>query len=131
MGYETTLIIGIGTSVYAPPAGRFGVITPIVTIDLVKVLELTATGRVLSEGSRMSSQHYATWYASNGDTPTTEDPYGDPLTAVDLTALIDAMESDQNREPYRRFALALPVLKAFRDDPEWEDEDIVVLQYGH
>lgn len=127
MGYETRLHIGIEYDIANPER----TISEIARVDLSKVGYSTRTGKVLAD-ARKSDEHFTLW-ADNGNDRITEDRYGDALTAVDMDELIDAMHADNVEEPYRRFTVALALLTAIRNDPEWDyDRDrIRVVQYGH
>lgn len=136
MGYETVLIIGYECGfTFAPDwpeeLGRNTVLT-IATVDLSKVGYDSFTAEVLIEARESGTTFYGTYYDTDGDGTLTEDQYGDKITAVDPDALIAAMERDQQEDgEYRRFTLALAILKTFRDDPLWKGEKLRVLQYGH
>lgn len=128
MGYETRLHIGIE---YDPAWNYERTIHEIARVDLSKAGYTTRTGRLLAQ-ARNSDEHFTLW-ADNGNDRITEDSYGDALTAVDMDELINAMHADNAEEPYRRFTVALALLTAIRNDPEWnyERDRIRVVQYGH
>lgn len=70
-------------------------------------------------------------YADDGNTPIFEDKYGEQLkeaTVDDVVKWLDDIISDG--EDYRRFKVALSLLKSFQTD-QWEGENIVVLHYGY
>lgn len=130
MGYETKLIIGEEMTWDKRPDGS-KLILEICRIDLSKCGYTSATAGVLGAASK-SGEHFC-FYADNGNDYVTEDCYGDKVTAVDIDALIAAMESDQKKGTYRRFSLALALLRQFRDDPEWQSDRVPlrILQWGH
>ena len=59
----------------------------------------------------------------------TEDRYGKVCKYTDLQTVIDYMEKEEAKEHYRRFAVAIAMLKAFRAE-EWESP-LVVIHYGY
>lgn len=69
-----------------------------------------------------------------GNNTFTEDRYGRPLKELDLPALINALESDLDRDaPYRRIPPALALLRSFHTTQGFQNthEKLVVLHYGH
>lgn len=126
MGYETKLVVGY---LYGIPDDD-GTICEIACLDLSKAGYRTATGMLLSR-CRQSDEHYS-FFSDDGSTRVIEDRYGDKLTAVPMDELISAMEDD-NIIHQRRFSMALPLLRAIRDDPSWDYERprMRVLQFGY
>ena len=59
----------------------------------------------------------------------TEDCYGKVCKYTDLQTVIDYMEKEEAKEHYRRYAVALAMLKAFQAE-EWESS-LVVIHYGY
>ena len=59
----------------------------------------------------------------------TEDQYGKVCKYTDLQTVIDYMEKEEAKEHYRRYAVALAMLKAFQAE-EWESP-LVVIHYGY
>lgn len=59
----------------------------------------------------------------------TEDKYGKVCKYTDLQTVIDYMEKEETKEHYRRYAVALAMLKAFQAE-EWESP-LVVIHYGY
>lgn len=122
MGYETRLHIG---EVYTWTDDNS--IRDIALIDLSCAGHSTHTGMLLAAARAAKDKTYAV--PNSGGNYDHEDRYGEPLTAVDIDSLIDAMEADNNNEEYRRFTLALAVLRAVKNDPSWRN--LVVVQYGY
>ncbi len=71
-------------------------------------------------------------YIYRGGKKTIFDSYGDRLREMSLEDVIDALETDQRREAYRRFRPCLAMLKAFVEDNNnlW-GQDLVVLHFGY
>ena len=59
----------------------------------------------------------------------TKDKYGKVCKYTDLQTVIDYMEKAVAKEHYRRYAVALAMLKAFQAE-EWESP-LVVIHYGY
>lgn len=59
----------------------------------------------------------------------TEDCYGDTCCYTDLQTVIDYLENQEANDHYRRFAVALAMLKAFQAE-QW-DKPIIVIHYGY
>lgn len=59
----------------------------------------------------------------------TEDSYGDICRYTDLQTVIDYMEKSEAYEHYRRFGVALAMLKAFQNE-KW-DYPLIVIHYGY
>ena len=70
-------------------------------------------------------------WASDGNTQLTEDDHGDPIRAIPLKAAILKLKRlVKVADPYRRYVIALAMLKAI-DDTFIEDEDVYVAFYGY
>lgn len=69
----------------------------------------------------------------SGDEFADRDPYDDPVTPLPLDDLIEALEVSYALERYRRYGLALALLKGWRDQQSafGGAETTVVLHYGH
>lgn len=138
MGYESRLIIGHRAQFTRDGPPQVLEVVDI-TLDLSKAGgSSTATGRLLDEARRGGDVVTIRGQCASdcdkceeSDCEIAEDCYGDPLTLVDRDALIAALEQDQVVDPYRRFSLALAVLREFRDNPQWDLEaDLVCAQFG-
>ena len=66
------------------------------------------------------------FYGTDGNTRITEDEYGDKMVLMNPKEVLKALEED-NKEPYRRFDLAIAALKAAI--PNF-DKELMVLTYG-
>lgn len=70
-------------------------------------------------------------YQDDGNTPIFEDKYGEELKEAALDDVINWLETTiLGGEDYRRFKMALALLKSFQTK-QWENENIVVLHYGY
>lgn len=70
-------------------------------------------------------------YADDGNTPILEDKYGDPLTEATVEDVANWLEKTiSSGEDYRRFKMALSLLKSFQTE-QWDGKNIVVLHYGY
>lgn len=79
-------------------------------------------------------------YIDSGDEPTIEDKYGDKLTDCSLDEAIECIEKMEKEviekgeyrgHSYRRFTMALGLLRAIKNDPLWNGENIRVIHYGY
>jgi len=129
MGYETRLHIGYASDIEAFKHEGRTYLFEVARVDLSKAGYTTQTGQVLDQARQEATETFF-WYGDDGNGRVTEDAYGDPLTPVPWDALVSAMRADQQREPYRRFTVALSLLTGFKPD-EWWDQHPVVVQYGH
>lgn len=134
MGYESKLLLTL-PSILAHNGERFCQLVAMVDLSKVgydgPVYNEMKAART-REKARLADDPLAARYGVydlNGDDMVTKDPYDDPLAPVDLDRLIDAMAEAYEQEPYRRYALALPLLRAWRDAPF--GDDALVLHYGH
>jgi len=130
MGYDTTLVIGREMLPNSDP----GLVSAIVTVDLAVVGADSQTGRLLerirTEGDDIAWRFYS---MADGDTVIEEDRYGDTLTSVPMSQLLEAMTYDNIHDyEYRRFTLAIAIIKEFMGSGWGSDvEKIVCLQFGH
>jgi len=128
MGYETKLIIGNHYD-FTPE----NVVADIIVLDLFCAGYSTETGRVLERYRKdTTTPTYSIYDATQDSGHTDTDLYGEKLREVPLEPLLDALERDNAHEPYRRFALAIAVLRSFKTDPGWQALDkLKIIQYGH
>ena len=149
MGYETQLLVvnhyqhtgdrvhyetfPAGSSKYAGkrylqrPSGEV-----IATVDLSKAGYETHTGLVLENArSEARDTGFELFFpASKKGRTEYVDLYGNSVSSVNRTELILAMQRDNASDPYRRFALALTILREF-DKLSWDGDSIKVFQYGY
>lgn len=117
------------------PQGRY--CSVIAMIDLCKCGYDAPVSTVISEAIKAqkavlaSEAKPAPFGLYQGEDFVVEDPYGDPLAPIDLDDLIAALETEVAGEyAYRRFTLALGMLKTFRD-LRADYPSTFVLHYGH
>jgi len=124
MGYESKLYLCDGSDLH-PKSGNGKT-----WAQVIAIVDLCVCGRESETAELIQASHESKWfvYSDDGDTPILEDPYGDPLKAVDADLLIEAMDRDNRKEYYRRFELALAMLKVCR---ERFGERFIVLHFGH
>ena len=67
-------------------------------------------------------------YGLDGDTQFKLDRYDKPLSVMEVDDVIKAIEHDNKTEKYRRFTMALAMLKVFRKE---FGKEAKVLGYGH
>lgn len=67
-------------------------------------------------------------YIDNGDVPTTEDKYGEPIKEIPINDAIRIIEDAYMLDNYRRYAPCLALLKSLRDA---FSSELVVLHYGY
>ena len=71
------------------------------------------------------------FYDRGTDKPVIEDMYGDELIEIPLKDAIQILEDAEIKDGhYRRYAIAIGLLKGFSQD-DWHKDDIVVLHYGY
>ena len=70
------------------------------------------------------------YYDDEVDHPILKDKYEEELKEIPLDDCITILEDANTKDPYRRYTIALGLLKAFNDN-DWCDGDIVVLHYGY
>lgn len=86
--------------------------------------------------SKMSSEFHKlfldkidyTIFAEDGDKDTNKDRYGDIIKSADIQDVIEWLESEIERDDYRRLKPLLGLLKGFNRE-EWEN--LKVLHYGY
>lgn len=129
MGYETRLHVGytfFDSDTFTRDGAKY--LFEVAMVDLPKAGYRTYTGEVLANARAQAQDRYY-WYGE-GDQDYTHDAYGDPLVGVPWADLVHAMEQDQAQEPYRRFTVALALLKGF-DSEQWAGENLVIVQEGY
>lgn len=62
--------------------------------------------------------------------PILEDAYGVQLREIPLNDCITILENADKKDHYRRYTIALGLLKSFSTN-DWRDGEIVVLHYGY
>lgn len=67
-------------------------------------------------------------FLQNGDYPTVEDNYGDPITDTSIQSVIDWLENNVKENDYRRLSPCLAMLKGF-EPQQWDD--LRVVHYGY
>ena len=71
-------------------------------------------------------------YADDGNTPIFADKYDEPLKEASLDDVIAWLQEKINSgNDYRRFNVALALLKSFQTDQWGQGDNIVVLHYGY
>lgn len=70
------------------------------------------------------------YYEHLVDDPIIEDMYGDELREIPLNDCITILETANTSDYYRRYTVALGLLKSFNTN-DWCDGEIVVLHYGY
>ncbi len=70
------------------------------------------------------------YYEHLTDEPILEDMYGDELREIPLNDCIAIFENADKTDHYRRYTIALGLLKSFNAN-DWHDSEIVVLHYGY
>ena len=121
MGYESKLVIVRKSRLFADPDCNNKVwAEKIAEVNLCKCYNFYTR---IKDYPKTNSYYY------NGNDAILEDMYGDELIEIPIKDCIEILE-ECNKEYYRRFGIALGLLKAFNDN-DWCDSDIVVLHYGY
>jgi hypothetical protein len=68
------------------------------------------------------------FYCTDGNTAITVDCYGKRLKAIPIDDALKALETDQGNDGYRRFKIAVDLLKSIK---EHAGEQLSVILYGH
>lgn len=122
MGYETTLIVGFMSSgkILEGDHGRY-VIT-IASIDLCKsVFNCT----FIDEADKNNPVNASI----DGNSNTWKDLYGKELYGIDPKKVIDKMKKANQRESYRRYRAAIPMLESLIED--FKGQELTCILYGH
>jgi hypothetical protein len=75
----------------------------------------------------ITNSYYCEHLVSN---PILEDAYGVGLREIPLNDCITILENADKKDHYRRYTIALGLLKSFSTN-DWRDGEIVVLHYGY
>lgn len=75
----------------------------------------------------ITNSYYYEHLVSN---PILEDMYGTELREIPLNDCITILENADKEDHYRRYTIALGLLKSFSTN-DWRDGEIVVLHYGY
>jgi hypothetical protein len=111
MGYEVKIFLGESHKDQMKDNGAsfFNVAS---MVDLCKPGYESAIFGIKPDEIRGSFPIYL--YDLDGNTQHTEDHYGNALRAIPVSHVLQALREDAKREPYRRFLLALPLVRAFK-----------------
>lgn len=133
MGYESKLIVGCRNHFANRISGR-DFCENIMTLDLAKVCSMD----FCNPSKLFNKEVDFNLYMDDGNTVYDEDRYGSKCCYAPLKKVISCLEKlTKEATYYRRTALALKVLKAFKTkDWEWKTEDgsyaeLVVIHYGY
>lgn len=117
MGYEVKIYCG---TINTPNDEGSSYMQVVAMIDLCKV--------PIIRPSKTGTAVYL-YYESDGDTPRTEDKYGDRLRAVPLSETLEAVRKAQKTDPsYRRYAPAIALLESLQN---FEGDDIYCVVFGY
>lgn len=126
MGYETQLVVGLDTEQKYNEDGIY--FMTYATVDMCKIGS-SALFNLPTVNKTPDKKH---WYfysiCGDGNTPVTEDRYGDMFQPVPLDDVITALEQDVHDSNYRRFKWALALLKSIK---ETSTEELSVILWGH
>lgn len=70
------------------------------------------------------------YYEHLVENPILKDMYGSELREIPLNDCITILENADKKDHYRRYTIALGLLKSFSAN-DWRDGEIVVLHYGY
>jgi hypothetical protein len=125
MGYESKLIIIRKSCLSADPDCNNKVwAEKIAEVSLCKVGNDVCSK---IEDYPITNSYY---YEHLIDEPIIKDMYGDELREIPLDDCIEILETADKTEHYRRYTIALGLLKSFNTN-DWRDGDIVILHYGY
>ena len=130
MGYETKMYLTTSLSMRVEKDNSI-YFSPIAMVDLCKCgegdFEKLRRSSAISQEEENEPRPY--FYASDGNTKVLEDLYGYRLVLLDVKDVIKAIESDQEKWKYRRFTLALNLLKSALED--FPTDNLKVLTFGY
>ena len=118
MGYEIRLFA-------VERVSEDGYASVVADIDLCKIGQGNLAD-LLHQSTPKKPKAYV--FGLDGNRRFKKDRYDAPLSIMEVDDVIKAIEADNQREPYRRFELALATLKAFKIG---FGEDAKILGYGH
>ena len=120
MGYESRLVIVRKSKLNAD--------NKVVWAEHIADVNLCVVGNCVAK-FRAYPPTNCYFYDRGVDEPIVEDMYGDKLNEIPLADAIQILEDAEKEEHYRRYVIAIGLLKSFTYD-DWCD-DIVVLHYGY
>lgn len=108
MGYETKLYLA-DISAYNLPSEN-----GLKYASIVGMVDLCKTGDGPFEQLRNSSVSKvpSVYFYNNSDEKITHDLYGSPIVVMDANEVLKALQKDNRKQNYRRFDLAIGLLKA-------------------
>ena len=119
MGYEVKMYVGEHSN------ARDGYISVIGMVDLCSPGRRDAVRKIDSETSAIKGYIYC----DDGNTKMDLDRYDKPVRIHLATAMLKALQDANKREKYRRYSIAIAMLKeALKHFPA---ETLVVVLYGH
>lgn len=125
MGYETTLLVGIPTTIKDKDGGIYFAVYA--ALDMCKLGHESAVLDLDWQNKEEGGDFWYHYHGTDGDIQRNEDYYGDKPKPVPIGDVIRALEMDMARTNYRRLRWAYELLRAMERD----DENIAVLFFGH
>lgn len=123
MGYEVKLYAGRVTTQGRDGLGHW--------LQIWSMFDLCTPGYD-SETYKLSADHSIGvpiyFYGTDGNTEITSDCYDKRLKAIPLDDALKALETDSGSDSYRRFKIAVDVLRSLK---EHSGESLSVVLYGH
>ncbi len=123
MGYEIKLHIG---TIYKFDHTKRSWFQEIAMVDLCK----PGYQSKIFELSTLVEKEKVYLYASNGNTHIIKDMYDKQLTAINAGVVLSTLKEDNQKEPYRRFEIAIALLETMLKDNEWK-ENLKVVLFGY
>ena len=124
MGYESKIYIGKVCEGFSEEHNgqRYKYVMPIVTIEMGCVYEM------MENFAKVNN-----YYITVGNEDIYEDCYGEKLASCSLYKLHEWLLLAEKSEPnYRRYKLLASVLFSFLSNSnQWQDDNLIVLNYGH
>ena len=118
MGYEVMLFAVQSVS-------GDGYASVVAEIDLCKIGDGNLYALMLANTPK-KPQAYV--FGLDGNRKFKKDRYDKPMPIMEVDDVIEAISKDNKREPYRRFEIALAMLRVFKDK---FGEEARVLAFGH
>lgn len=99
--------------------------------DVYLMFNLCSVGNPLEDLSYKRDEGTPIYfYGEDGNHKIAKDLYDRPLVALPLEQMLDALKRTMKGSPYRRYKVALDILRSFQT--HWgENEEVSVVLFGH
>ncbi len=126
MGYETQLLVGKDTGQSYSDEGTYFMVHA--HVDMCKLGNSALFNLPWINKTPEDNKWYFYPPCGDGDTPVTEDRYGEQFKPIPLANVITALEEDASNDDYRRVKWALALLKSIQEN---SGEELSVILWGY